>query len=426
MKKFIAINPFILLLLFIFIFNQSVFSFEKKVDVTMTHDVVMQDENLEFIFTIKKSQQIPGFGYVDPCWANDKIVIRLKSNPQKIFYERELDQCEKLIEPLKNTKIKTFNDGKYVFVKWHSGGASCCAYLSIISLDTYKDIGSALIKFGDLEFDDTGYVHYDCLIGCFYRKSILTPEAIISKEWTYINLPISNEENNHIPAYIDPRELEIEGREFGSKKYRLRYGYFRPMMIGGVTNHIYGESFLSFEEKETGKTFNITVDERFALYSLQGKCTEYFDDESLNKCKIDLPLKIKDPDDDLYNYAPIRIFDIDFDGDEEIIIGQVAGERFVHEYQIYEIRQGDKSIEAIPSISFRGNAEIDREKRILVNRHKSGGVCILTIDTYASNGKDFELVERIELDRDFDNNESDCVKKTYRRSPEGSLVLFRK
>ena len=92
---------------------------------------------------------------------------------------------------------------------------------------------------------------------------------------------------------MDPRELEIEGREFGSKKYRLRFGYFRPMMIGGVTNHIYGESFLSFEEKETGKTFNITVDERFVLYSLQGKCTEYFDDESLNKCKIDLPAPIK-------------------------------------------------------------------------------------------------------------------------------------
>ena len=124
-----------------------------------------------------------------------------------------------------------------------------------------------------------------------------------------------------------------------------------------------------------------------------------------------------------HNNVTEVIFDIDFDGEEEIIIGRVAGERFVHEYQIYEIRQGDKGIEAVPSISFRGNAEIDREKRTLVNRHKSGGVCILTIDTYVSNGKGFEMVERIELDRDFDNHESDCIKKIYRQSGNRDLEL---
>ena len=417
------INRIPLFIICIFFLHLSTGCTEGKKNVEMTHDVTIQKENLEFVFTVKKKDQIPGFGYVDPCWANDKIIIRLQENPETVLYERELDLCHQLIEPIKNTKIININDNRYAFIKEHNGGSSCCGYFNIISLDTYRNLGIALVKFGDLEFDDTGFVQWHCMTGCFYRKSILNPEEILSNEWTYIDLPISNEENNFIPAYIDPRELRIEGREFGSEHYRLYSGHFRPMMIGGVTNHVYGEGSLSFQDKKTGKIFYISIDERFALYSLQGKCVEYFQDESKNKCKIDLPLKIKDPEEGLANYAPVRIFDIDFDGEEEIIIGRVAGERFVHEYQIYEIRQGDKGIEAVPSISFRGNAEIDREKRTLVNRHKSGGVCILTIDTYVSNGKGFEMVERIELDRDFDNHESDCIKKIYRQSGNRDLEL---
>ena len=71
----------------------------------MTYDVTMQEENLEFVFTIKKRDEIPGFGYVDPCWANDKMIIRLLENPETVLYEKELGQCEALIEPIKNSKI---------------------------------------------------------------------------------------------------------------------------------------------------------------------------------------------------------------------------------------------------------------------------------------------------------------------------------
>ena len=159
-------------------------------------------------------------------------------------------------------------------------------------------------------------------------------------------------------------------------------------MVGGQS-YLSGSARMSFKIKDDYyyKWATIEIEENFALPNLQGKCLELYDDNFQGECKIQSPVWIDPADNDLTKYAPVRVFDIDFDGDDEIIIGTIDGNRWWHEYQIYELENTEKTLKAVPTISFRGDAVIDYDKKTLTSL-LSSSACGLVATTY-NHGEGF-------------------------------------
>ena len=119
--------------------------------------------------------------------------------------------------------------------------------------------------------------------------------------------------------------------------------------------YLSGSVKMTFKLKDdyNWKYATIEIAENFALPPLKGKCTELYDDNYAGGCRIETPVWLDEPVKDLLTYEPIRIFDIDFDSDDEIIIGTIGGNRMAHEYKIFELEFGEDTVKAIPTISFR-------------------------------------------------------------------------
>ena len=169
------------------------------------------------------------------------------------------------------------------------------------------------------------------------------------------------------------------------------------------------------------KYATIEIAENFALPPLKGKCKELYDDDYEGDCRIATPIWLDAPGKDLLTYEPVRIFDIDFDGDDEIIIGTIGGNRLAHEYQIFELEFEKDTVQAIPTISFRGDATIDKDNKTLTSL-LSSSACGLITTTYKSDGEGFQMVKRVERDQ-FNWPDRSCIERTYEGSSEDNLTL---
>jgi len=187
-------------------------------------------------------------------------------------------------------------------------------------------------------------------------------------------------------------------------------GTFEILVVGDILNHITGKADIRFISSELGINTNIQIDKDFALPPLQYKCLEWYSDESIDTCRINSPIKLNKPDPDLSKYEPIRIFDIDFDGEDEIVIGTFGGNRGFQKYQIYELEKIDNVYEAIPTISFQGNAEIDTEQKTITSR-VSSDVCSSTVTTYQSDGTGFKVIKKVESDYFDKDNPNQCITR---------------
>tara|TARA_B100000212_G_scaffold331813_1_gene299415 strand:+ start:379 stop:1098 length:720 start_codon:yes stop_codon:yes gene_type:complete len=185
-------------------------------------------------------------------------------------------------------------------------------------------------------------------------------------------------------------------------------GTLEVLMVGDYLNHISGKALLSFFSTKLDIFHTIEVKESFALPSLQHNCLEWFSDNTKNTCKIKTPVIMEKPNPDFLIYEPLRILDIDFDGDKEIIIGTIGGDRGNHTYQIYEI--GGLNKELKPTISFRGDAVFDKNKKTLTTQ-VSGNVCTNTTYIYQADGKGFKIIKKIDMDYFDKDNSSKCITK---------------
>jgi len=185
-------------------------------------------------------------------------------------------------------------------------------------------------------------------------------------------------------------------------------GTLEVLMVGDYLNHISGKALLSFFSTKLDIFHTIEVKESFALPSLQYNCLEWFSDNTKNTCKIKTPVIMEKPNPDFLIYEPLRILDIDFDGDKEIIIGTIGGDRGNHTYQIYEI--GGLNKELKPTISFRGDAVFDKNKKTLTTQ-VSGNVCTNTTYIYQADGKGFKIIKKIDMDYFDKDNSSKCITK---------------
>ena len=199
-------------------------------------------------------------------------------------------------------------------------------------------------------------------------------------------------------------------------------GTFEILVVGDILNHITGKADIRFISSELGIHINIQIDKDFALPPLQYKCLEWYSDQSKDTCFINSPIKLNKPDPDLSKYEPIRIFDIDFDGDDEIIIGTIGGNRLAHEYQIFELEFGEDTVQAIPTISFRGDAVIDNDKKTLTSL-LSSSACGLITSTYKSDGEGFKLIERVEIDQFNLPDDMSCIERVFEGESEETLIL---
>ena len=227
-----------------------------------------------------------------------------------------------------------------------------------------------------------------------------------SKEcYKYIRIkkPLENNDQSIGFDFLYDRENSISNYNF--------IGSFKPLMVGGQS-YLSGSARMSFKIKDDYyyKWATIEIEENFAISNLQEKCAELYNDNFQGECKIQSPIWVKPVDNDLIKYAPARVFDIDFDGNDEIIIGTIDGNRGWHEYQIYELENTEKTLKAVPTISFRGDAEINKELKTLTTRNDSN-VCTSTVTTYQSDGTGFKVIKKVESDYFDKDNPNQCIKK---------------
>jgi len=234
--------------------------------------------------------------------------------------------------------------------------------------------------------------------------------------------PIENDSKNkecYSVTYLKkPLEENTESFKFdikydednGLSNYNF-YGKFTPLESGPF-GYLSGSVEMTFKLKDDydWKYATIEIAENFALPPLKGRCKELYDDDYEGDCKIETPIWLDVPGNDLLTYEPVRIFDIDFDGDDEIVIGTIGGNRLAHEYQIFELDYGEDAVQAIPTISFRGDAEIDKELKTLTTRNDSN-VCTSTVTTYQSDGTGFKVIKKVESDYFDEDNPNQCITR---------------
>jgi hypothetical protein len=191
------------------------------------------------------------------------------------------------------------------------------------------------------------------------------------------------------------------------------FGKFTPL-DSGPFGYLSGSVMMTFKLKDDHdwKHATIEIEENFALPPLKGKCKELYDDDYEGGCRIETPIWLDAPGNDLLTYEPVRIFDIDFDGDDEIIIGTIGGNRLAHEYQIFELEFEEDSVQAIPTISFRGDAKVNKELKTLTTRNDSD-VCTSSVTTYQSDGKGFKIIKKVENGYFEEANPNKCITKKY-------------
>ena len=237
--------------------------------------------------------------------------------------------------------------------------------------------------------------------------------------------PIENDSKNkecYSVTYLKkPLEENTESFKFDIKydednplsNYNF-YGKFTPLESGPF-GYLSGSVKMTFKLKDDydWKYATIEIAENFALPPLKGKCKELYDDDYEGDCRIETPIWLDAPGNDLLTYEPVRIFDIDFDGDDEIVIGTIGGNRLAHEYQIFELEFEEDSVQAIPTISFRGDAEINKELKTLTNRNDSD-VCTSSVTTYQSDGTGFKVIKKVESDYFDEDNPNQCITRITR------------
>ena len=192
------------------------------------------------------------------------------------------------------------------------------------------------------------------------------------------------------------------------------FGKFTPLESGPF-GYLSGSAIMTFKLKDDydWKYATIEIEENFALPPLKGKCKELYDDDYMGDCRIETPIWLDAPGNDLLTYEPVRIFDIDFDGDDEIVIGTIGGNRLAHEYQIFELEFEEDSVQAIPTISFRGDAEINKELKTLTTRNDSD-VCTSSVTTYQSDGTGFKVIKKVENGYFEEANPNKCITRITR------------
>ena len=231
---------------------------------------------------------------------------------------------------------------------------------------------------------------------------------------TYLKKPL--EENT------ESFKFDIKYEEGNALSNYNFYGTFTPLESGPF-GYLSGSVKMTFKLKDdyNWKYATIEIAENFALPPLKGKCKELYDDDYEGDCRIATPVWLDAPGKDLLTYEPVRIFDIDFDGDDEIIIGTIGGNRLAHEYQIFELEFEKDTVQAIPTISFRGDATIDKDNKTLTSL-LSSSACGLVTTTYKSDGEGFQMVKRVERDQ-FNWPDRSCIERIYEGSSEDNLTL---
>lgn len=201
-------------------------------------------------------------------------------------------------------------------------------------------------------------------------------------------------------------KFEMKDDQITDKYYIL--GGFKPLFAGDTLNHISGSVDLRISSKTHNQRGKINIEKGFALPSLKGKCTDYFEDQSKDECVLPRFINLEKQNFDFLEYAPIRIFDIDFDGINEVIIGTLGGNRGAFKYQIYEFT--DNGDDMLPSISFRSDAEINKDLKTLTTRNDSN-VCTSSVITYRSDGIGFKVIKKVENDYFDKNNPNKCITR---------------
>jgi len=237
--------------------------------------------------------------------------------------------------------------------------------------------------------------------------------------------PIENDSKNkecYSVTYLKkPLEENTESFKFDIKydednplsNYNF-YGKFTPLESGPF-GYLSGSVKMTFKLKDDydWKYATIEIAENFALPPLKGRCKELYNDDYEGDCRIETPIWLDAPGNDLLTYEPVRIFDIDFDGDDEIVIGTIGGNRLAHEYQIFELEFEEDSVQAIPTISFRGDAEINKELKTLTTRNDSD-VCTSSVTTYQSDGTGFKVIKKVENGYFEEANPNKCITRITR------------
>jgi len=126
----------------------------------------------------------------------------------------------------------------------------------------------------------------------------------------------------------------------------------------------------------------------------------------------------------LWNYKhqwhpqPVFFEDINFDEKKELItLGWMAGQRFNHEFEIYQINTQDAQTKFTPYYPVKEaidtSTEFDRANQTIRTWH-SGGACIYSNYKYQYDGQRYRFVEYVEADiLDWGTKAQKCHRLVY-------------
>jgi len=219
----------------------------------------------------------------------------------------------------------------------------------------------------------------------FRFKEILNHQFLVEGVWT----PDGGE-----AGHAGPAELVFKDIHNGSKSkiniryFSLAFGHFEDLDI--VLN------------KNDERYFNpsVNLDKTYLV--------NYYDLDKMS----------------LWNYQhqwypqPIFFEDINFDGKKELItLDWMAGQRFNHEYEMYQINTLDNQTQLTPYYPTKEaidtSAEFDRVNKTIRTWH-SGGACLYSNYKYQYDGQKYRFVEYVKAEvLDWDTKKQRCHRLVY-------------
>ena len=180
-------------------------------------------------------------------------------------------------------------------------------------------------------------------------------------------------------------------------------GNLIPLQVGGVLGTHWGKALLTFTRIKDKKSFDLYIEKLIFSNSksvCEGYVTENFDYSNCNLTS-DVPMII---DNNLVDGPTVSFRDIDYDGEEELIIAVKIntrqGSKFIA-YNIINTEDKFKLEESPNEISVVYNDighEFYKESQILTDS-LSGGCCISTNYVWKAKMGTYELIQIIERDQ---------------------------
>ena len=212
------------------------------------------------------------------------------------------------------------------------------------------------------------------------RKLILFILLFASVGWSQESEIVLNAKDDKQPVINFEYDSPIKGIKFA--------GSFEPEMLFNCQEQFTGSATLTLTRLSDNKTIHIR--ESFGL-RLDDVCSEA--EYPLCTLKDEIIINLEEvsklPSEFDENETDIKVFDYDFDNQDELLIRNPCGTRGGNDYTVYELNNEADDFSISGGLLLNAGTEIDIENQTMTTGGSSGA-CSSQYVTYKSTGKGYE------------------------------------